>query len=88
MMGCANGKLEPETPQNNHLVEVYGGQRHGTRNNGQTVAYKNNQNRQVHQKKGVVPPPDGGQPKAIKKVTFLIIMSIQLSRPRNPGKNQ
>lgn len=69
MMGCANGKLEPETPQNNHLVEVYGGQRHGVRN-GQTVAYRNAQNRQVHQKKGVVPPPDGGQPKTNKKVTI------------------
>ncbi|KAL4234988.1 Serine/threonine-protein kinase H1 [Mactra antiquata] len=68
-MGCANGKLEPEAPPNGHLVEtVYGGHRHGARTGQHGVAYTNARNQQVHQKKGVQPPPDGGQPKTNKKV--------------------
>lgn len=76
-MGCANGKLEPEAPQNNHLVEVYGGQRHGGVRTGQTVAYHNAQNKA---KKGVVPPPDGGQPKTNKKVIIRVPYRCQIHR--------
>lgn len=68
-MGCANGKLEPEAPPNSHLVEtVYGGHRHGARTGHNGVAYTNARNQQVHSKKGVPPPQEGGQPKTNKKV--------------------
>lgn len=76
-MGCANGKLEPEAPPNSHLVEtVYGGQKHGARTGQHGVAYTNARNQQVHPKKGVQPPSDGGQPKTNKKVRCMFYKFI------------
>lgn len=66
-MGCANGKLEPEAPPNDIVYPTYYGGKHGARTGPNGVAYTNARNQQA-QRKGVQPPPEGGQPKTNKKV--------------------
>lgn len=68
VMGCASTKLEPEAPPNHLVQTVYGGSRQGARTGQHGVTYTNSKNQQVNSKKGVQPPPDGGQPKTNKKV--------------------
>ncbi|XP_060608552.1 serine/threonine-protein kinase H1 homolog [Ruditapes philippinarum] len=66
-MGCANGKLEPEAPPNDIVYPTYYGGKNGARTGPNGVAYTNAKNQQA-QRKGVQPPPEGGQPKTNKKV--------------------